>query len=78
MVGHVAPEAAERGPIAGVRDGDIITIDIDSRRVDINVGAEELAARLADWKMPAPRFSNGVFARYAQAVSSAADGAVMR
>jgi dihydroxy-acid dehydratase len=78
MVGHVAPEAAERGPIAAVRDGDIITIDIDSRQVDINVGAEEMAARLADWKMPAPRFSNGVFARYAHAVSSAADGAVMR
>jgi dihydroxy-acid dehydratase len=78
MVGHLAPEAANGGPIAALRDGDEITIDIDARRVDVNVDVETLAARLTDWKMPAPRFSNGVFARYAQAVASAADGAVMR
>jgi dihydroxy-acid dehydratase len=77
MVGHVAPEAALGGPIAGVRDGDIITIDIDSRQVDINVDAEELSARLSQWKTPTSRFSNGVFARYARAVTSAASGAVM-
>jgi dihydroxy-acid dehydratase len=78
MVGHVAPEAAAGGPIAAVRDGDMVTIDIDNRLLDIAVDAETLASRLAQWKMPAPRFANGVFARYANGVTSAADGAVMR
>jgi dihydroxy-acid dehydratase len=78
MVGHVAPEAANGGPIAAVRDGDMITIDIDARLLDIDLDAETLAARLGEWRRPAPRFSTGVFARYAGAVASASDGAVMR
>jgi len=78
MVGHVAPEAAEGGPIAAVRDGDTITIDIDARRLDIDLDEAALQARLKDWKKPAPRFSTGVFARYANGVSSADHGAVMR
>jgi dihydroxy-acid dehydratase len=78
MVGHVAPEAATGGPIAAVRDGDMITIDIENRLLDLDVDAETLNARLAQWKTPAPRFATGVFARYANAVASAADGAVMR
>jgi dihydroxy-acid dehydratase len=78
MVGHVAPEAANGGPIAAVRDGDMITIDIDARLLDIDVDAETLTARMAQWQRPAPRFSTGVFARYAGSVASASDGAVMR
>jgi dihydroxy-acid dehydratase len=78
MIGHVAPEAASGGPIAAVHDGDVITIDIENRRLDLDVDAATLAARLEDWKAPQPRFATGVFARYAQAVASAADGAVMR
>jgi len=78
MVGHVAPEAANGGPIAALRDGDIITIDIDARRLDVNVDAATLATRLTEWTPPAPRYKSGVFARYATGVASAADGAVMR
>ena len=78
MVGHVAPEAANGGPIAAVRDGDRVTIDIDARLLNVHLDAETLAARMAQWKAPAPRFSTGVFARYARAVASASDGAVMR
>ena len=59
MVGHVAPEAANGGPIAAVRDGDMITIDIDARLLDIDLDAETLTARLAQWQRPAPRFSTG-------------------
>ena len=78
MVGHVAPEAVNGGPIAAVRDGDLITIDIDKRLLDVDLDAETIAARMATWKRPAPRFATGVFARYAAGVSSAADGAVMK
>lgn len=78
MVGHVAPEAVNGGPIAAVRDGDLITIDIDKRLLDVDLDAETIAARMATWKAPAPRFKTGVFARYATGVASAADGAVMK
>jgi dihydroxy-acid dehydratase len=78
MVGHVAPEAANGGPIAAVRDGDLITIDIDKRLLDVDLDAETLKSRLAGWTSPEPRFTTGVFGRYAKTVSSAADGAVMR
>ena len=77
MVGHVAPEAARGGPIAAVRDGDVIGIDVDAGRLDVEIGAEELARRLAEWSVPQPRFTTGVFARYAAAVGSASDGAVL-
>ena len=78
MVGHVAPEAANGGPIAALRDGDVITIDVDARRLDVELDDAALKARMSEWKAPAPRFSTGVFARYAKAVASAADGAVVR
>jgi dihydroxy-acid dehydratase len=73
MVGHVSPEAQVGGPIAFVRDGDPITLDVDARRID--VGAD-LESRKSGWQPPAPRFTRGVMAKYAAAVSSAADGAV--
>jgi dihydroxy-acid dehydratase len=78
MAGHVAPEAARGGPIAAVREGDMITFDITARRLDIEIGDDELAARMADWHEPAPRYTSGVFAKYAMLVSSAAEGAVTK
>jgi dihydroxy-acid dehydratase len=78
MLGHVAPEAADGGPIAFVRDGDIITIDTEKRRLDLEVPEAELAARRNGWKPPAPRYTTGVFAKYASMVSSAKDGAITR
>jgi dihydroxy-acid dehydratase len=76
MAGHVAPEAARGGPIAAVREGDMITLDIAARRLDVEVTAEELAARLAAWHEPPARYTSGVFAKYALLVSSASEGAV--
>jgi dihydroxy-acid dehydratase len=78
MVGHVAPEAARGGPIAVVRNGDVVTVDVDAGRLDVDLPDDELAARLATWSAPPPRFASGVFARYAAAVGSASDGAVLR
>jgi dihydroxy-acid dehydratase len=77
MVGHVAPEAARGGPLAAVRDGDLVTIDVDAGRLDLELPPDELARRLAEWRVPPPRFTSGVFARYAAAVGSASDGAVL-
>jgi dihydroxy-acid dehydratase len=76
MVGHVAPEAFRGGPIAAVRDGDVIVIDAKNRKLDLEVSAEELKRRLDAWHAPAPRYANGVLAKYARLVSSAATGAV--
>jgi dihydroxy-acid dehydratase len=76
MVGHVAPEAARGGPIAFVRDGDTITIDVEARRLDVELGDDELARRRSEWEPPPARYSSGVFAKYAAAVGSAAKGAV--
>jgi dihydroxy-acid dehydratase len=78
MVGHVAPEAARGGPLAIVRDGDMITIDIDARRLTLEVADEELEARLAAWELPELTELGGVFARYRLLVGSAAEGAVLR
>jgi dihydroxy-acid dehydratase len=75
-IGHVAPEAARGGPIAAVRDGDPIVIDLEKMTLDLDVPAAEVRARLAAWKPPAPRFGHGVFAKYARLVSSASAGAV--
>ncbi len=77
MIGHVAPEAAVGGPIAALRDGDQVVVDVDRRRLEVDLPARELARRLARWKPPAPRYASGVFAKYAALVSSAAQGAVM-
>jgi dihydroxy-acid dehydratase len=77
MVGHVAPEAARGGPLAAVRDGDLVTIDLDAERLDLDVDAGEIERRraaLASWE---PRFTRGVYGRYAAAVGSASEGAVL-
>jgi len=76
MIGHVAPEAFDGGPIALVEDGDTIIIDIAERRIDLAVDAATLAARKARWTAPAPSFKNGVMAKYIKLVGSAAEGAV--
>jgi dihydroxy-acid dehydratase len=76
MAGHVAPEAAVGGPIAAVRNGDIIVFDVARRRLDLDVPDDELQKRLADWQAPAPHYTGGVFAKYARLVSSASVGAV--
>ncbi|HEX4748035.1 MAG TPA: dihydroxy-acid dehydratase [Bryobacteraceae bacterium] len=76
MVGHVAPEAAVGGPIAAVREGDAITIDIQSRQISLDIPAAELASRLTEFKPPKPQYTSGVMAKYAALVGSAADGAV--
>lgn len=78
MAGHVAPEAAHGGPIAAVREGDIIVFDIEQRRLDVELSDEEIAARLVGWVEPAPRYTSGVFAKYAALVSSASEGAITR
>ncbi|HVR89386.1 MAG TPA: dihydroxy-acid dehydratase [Candidatus Limnocylindria bacterium] len=75
-VGHVAPEAAVGGPIALVVDGDRITIDVSKRRIDLAVDPKELAARLATWRAPTPRYRTGALAKYAKLVGSASSGAV--
>ncbi len=77
MVGHVAPEAARGGPLAAVNDGDTITIDVDGGLLRVDISDDELAHRLSEWTPPPPRYAGGVFARYAAAVGSASDGAVL-
>jgi dihydroxy-acid dehydratase len=76
MAGHVAPEAARGGPIAAVREGDLITFDIPKRRLNVALSDEEIKDRLKSWKAPEPRYRTGVFAKYAASVSSASEGAV--
>jgi dihydroxy-acid dehydratase len=76
MAGHVTPEAAHGGPIAIVRNGDVIEFDIAARELRVELSDDEIAARLADWTAPEPRYTTGVFAKYAALVSSASEGAV--
>ena len=76
MVGHVAPEAARGGPIAVVRDGDRIQIDVEARELRVLLDDETISKRLADRVSPSPRYATGVFAKYAASVSSASEGAV--
>jgi dihydroxy-acid dehydratase len=76
MIGHVAPEAAEGGPIAAVKNGDTIVIDIKKRRLDVELSPVELKKRVKAVKPPKPRYAWGVMAKYARLVSSASDGAV--
>jgi dihydroxy-acid dehydratase len=75
MVGHIAPEAFHGGPIAHVRDGDTIVLDVERRRLDLEIPGEELARRAAEWIKPVPRYESGVFAKYAASVGSASEGA---
>jgi dihydroxy-acid dehydratase len=76
MAGHVAPEAAKGGPIAAVREGDEISLDIAARRIDVDLSDEEIAKRVAEYQSPEPLFTRGVMAKYAATVSSASQGAV--
>ncbi len=78
MAGHVTPEAARGGPLAALRDGDVITFDVSARRLDVELAEEEIRARLASWTPPPPRYRSGVMAKYARMVSSASTGAVTR
>jgi dihydroxy-acid dehydratase len=78
MAGHVTPEAAHGGPLAALRDGDIVSFDIEARRLDVELSDDEVDARLRDWSPPAPRYTAGVFAKYAALLSSASEGAVTR
>jgi dihydroxy-acid dehydratase len=75
-IGHVAPEAAHGGPIALVQDGDRIVLDMNARTLDLDVSADELQRRRAEWQEPAPRHRGGVLGKYARLVGSAAEGAV--
>jgi dihydroxy-acid dehydratase len=76
MAGHVAPEAANGGPIAAVADGDTIIFDLPKRELNVDIPATELQRRLSTWKPPAPRYTNGVMAKYALLVSSSSLGAI--
>jgi dihydroxy-acid dehydratase len=76
MIGHIAPEAALGGPIGLVKEGDEIVIDVDARRLDLNVPADVIEQRRGRWSAPAPRYAGGVMAKYAALVSSASEGAV--
>ncbi|HVI09142.1 MAG TPA: dihydroxy-acid dehydratase [Candidatus Binatia bacterium] len=76
MAGHVSPEAALGGPIAAVRNGDMIRFDVKARIIEVEIGDDVLRARMKEWKPPKPRYATGVFAKYAALVSSASQGAV--
>jgi len=76
VMAHIVPEAAERGPIAAVRSGDMIHIDVKKRRLDVEISAAEMKKRLAKWKAPKPRYTSGVFHKYAITVTNASEGAV--
>ena len=76
MAGHVAPEANRGGPIGAVQDGDEITLDIDARRLDVDLSDEEIAKRVEAYQPPEPRYKRGVMAKYAASVSSASQGAI--
>jgi dihydroxy-acid dehydratase len=76
MAGHVSPEAARGGPLAALQDGDTVVIDVEARTLSVELSEDELAARLARWSPPPPRYATGVFAKYAALVSSASEGAV--
>jgi dihydroxy-acid dehydratase len=76
MIGHVAPEAVKGGPIAALREGDEVTIDVDERRLDVALSDDEIAQRVAEYQAPEPAWTSGVMAKYARSVSSASLGAV--
>ncbi len=78
MIGHVAPEAFVGGPIALIHDGDKVTIDIETNRIDLNISEEEIQNRKQNWKQPEPNYSSGVLAKYASLVGSASEGAITK
>jgi dihydroxy-acid dehydratase len=75
MVGHIAPEAFRGGPIAHLRDGDIVVIDVDARELNVELSEDELSRRASEWSQPEARYASGVFAKYAATVGSASQGA---
>ena len=76
MIGHVAPEAVKGGPIAAIREGDEITIDVEARTIDVALSDDEIAKRIGEYEPPEPEFTSGVMAKYAATVSSASAGAI--
>ena len=78
FIGHISPEAQEGGPIAIIRDGDEIEINIDARMVDLLLSDEEISARLAEWRAPEPKFKTGYLAVYSKLAASAAEGAILK
>jgi dihydroxy-acid dehydratase len=78
MMGHVSPEAALGGPIAAVREGDTIRVDINQRMIEIEISDAEIKHRMVQWKPPKPRYATGVFAKYGALVASASEGAITR
>ena len=77
-IGHVSPEAKERGPIAALREGDIIMIDIPNKQIEVKLSESEIEERLADWKAPEPKITSGYMYRYSKVVSSASEGAIVQ
>ena len=77
-IGHVSPEAASRGPIAVIREGEMIDIDINAGTIDLRISEEELQQRLDAWTAPEPKIKGGWLERYARLVSSADEGAVLK
>ena len=78
MIGHVSPEAALGGPVAALREGDVVRIDVAQRLLEVEISDSEIKHRMAQWKAPKPRFAAGVFAKYAALVTSASQGAITR
>jgi dihydroxy-acid dehydratase len=77
-IGHISPEAMERGPIAAIQDGDIIEIDIPNKKINVRLSDEEIQERLSGWSPPEPKITKGYMARYAASVSSASEGAIFK
>jgi dihydroxy-acid dehydratase len=78
MIGHVSPEAALGGPIAAIREGDVVKIDINQQLLEVEISDSEIKHRMAQWKAPKPRYAAGVFAKYGALVASASEGAITR
>ncbi len=76
MVGHIAPEASKRGPLAALREGDMVVIDVENHELYVELSDDEISGRLEDWVEPEPRYTRGVLANYATLVASASKGAV--
>ena len=77
-IGHISPEAAEGGPIAALKDGDVIQIDIPKKKLDVRLTSQEINNRLARWKNPRPRINSGYLSRYVKSVTSADKGAILK
>ena len=78
MVAHVAPEAFDGGPIAVVREGDVVVVDVNTNTLTVEIPEEEMKRRLAEWKPSPPNYKTGVIAKYCKLVASASEGAITR